>query len=551
VSLAQVRRGSRAAARRRIAAAGWDPSQVPGLVAYWNADDLTGANGASIASWTDRKAGITVNAGTSQPTLVASSGSTGHQALRFTAANSQIMTAPRGAIPNQAPVWVWVVHRMATQPSQPTVVEVATPATNNGWLVGYTGATPQVGGWTIAFYGSGGDPAATNLWRAWSWDPTTEKAALTQRDNRASAVGNTNITTNAVAGGTTLSVGGSSAKGTFYLDSEIQLILIGSGTRPGAADMRKMADWLWGFYGIATGTQYNAPNYVATAGKNYDGTAATTAIELSVLYKPTGLFGHNYWLAFDPYSNSNVANENPHVAYSDDGNTWTTIPTQPVVAYPGGGNAGNNADCALFDNTARDGLLYLYFTREQASPASANGVFYCTSSDGVTWSAPTQTKTGAQGYSECPTVVYDAASSKYWLYTMTLATSGVQVVRQTSANPTGPWSAEAACSLTLPGGAYCWHMGTPVLIGSKWVMATSDRPGNYLWLLSSPDGMTWTCATRPVVVPGVSNWDNQGLYRPAIQDAQDGTNLLLWYVVGLGGNNQLSQKVTVPLTEIL
>ena len=97
----------------------WDPSQTPGLLAYWNADDLTGGAGAQVSSWTDRKSGIALTQATSalQPTLVLNSGSTGHQAARFTLSTSQYMAAAHGALPAVAPaggVWVWVVHKLIT-----------------------------------------------------------------------------------------------------------------------------------------------------------------------------------------------------------------------------------------------------------------------------------------------------------------------------------------------------------------------------------------------------------------------------------------------------
>jgi sucrose-6-phosphate hydrolase SacC (GH32 family) len=330
------------------------------------------------------------------------------------------------------------------------------------------------------------------------------------------------------------------------------LVVVGTGT-PASSDVTAMSNWLWQNYGIITGPSYNAPNYSTMPNRDYNGISVSDAIELGAVYNPSGIFGHKYWMASAPFD-SNFPSENPNIAFSDDGNTWmATGITNPIVAYPGGGNAGNNADPCLFDNTSRDGTLYCLYVRENAS--LSNGVRYATSTNGTTWTDQGFLITGSVStgpYFECPVMAYDSASGKYWLYTMSIATPSAAVIyRQASSSVTGSWSLQTACTITVPGGRKPWHISAPIKIGSKWVLATSDSPApRNLWLASSTDGLNWTCATKPFVVPATSNeWDapgTEGLYRPSIQDAGDGKNLLLWYVSNGSNANYISQMVTVP-----
>jgi hypothetical protein len=535
---------------RRRGVDNWTPAKISSVLAWWSADDVLGSPGDSIASWTDRVSGISaVQAATAkQPTLVANSDGSGHQALRFTAANSQILTAARGVIPAQGPFWVWIVHKMVTAPDDGVPFEVAVAGvTNKGWGLHYTGQNVKFTLWGVVdlTIGSGGEPIGAMSWRAAAYDPITAQAETISR-NYVPKFDSFHFTSQAAAGATTISIGSSLAHPTYSVDSEILQILVGV-TAPATADMAKFADWLRRRFGLFTGRGLNATASVALSGKNNDGTTSSGAIELGVIYNASGVFGHNYWMVFDPFTSRSNVNENPHVAHSDDGNAWTTITPQPLVAYPGGGNAGNNADGDMLDNTSRDGKLYVYFTRENGLAAN-NGVFVISTSDGSTWTSPVQMFDGSVGkLFEMPVVSYDPATSKYWLYVLDL-TAGV-MYRRTSSSPDSGWSAAVACSLTIPGGRKYWHGSHPVFINGKWVMAFTDQDTlRNLWLASSPDGATWTTTEKPVILVGFgSNWDITSPYRAAIADAGDGQNFFLWYV---NWSILLSQKVTVPITEI-
>ena len=135
-------------------------------------------------------------------------------------------------------------------------------------------------------------------------------------------------------------------------------------------------------------------------------------------------------------------------------------------------------------------------------------------------------------------MVYDPVSAQYWLFYALPLTSSSTIYRQTASAPTGTWSAQTSYSLTIPGpgaasGNFPWHMGAPVKIGSKWVLAFSDTNslGRDLWLASSPDGTTWTVAVSPLdVVRAYHVGQARISTAPPSQTQRDGSELLkLWY----------------------
>src|SRR5690606_27447760 len=60
-------------------------------------------------------------------------------------------------------------------------------------------------------------------------------------------------------------------------------------------------------------------------------------IHPKVLYFESGWNGFKYWMGYTPYTKGNVAQENPCLAVSNDGVTWSTPAgvTNPVQPYPG------------------------------------------------------------------------------------------------------------------------------------------------------------------------------------------------------------------------
>ena len=529
---------------------GWDPSKISNAIAYWNADDLTGAGGAAVPSWTDRKAGITLSqaTGSAQPTLVTNSGNTGHKAARFASAKSQFLAAGRGAIPDQGPIWLWVIMNIVSSSGQTVPLEVGTPGNAAQGIAFEWNPNMGVAAWGV-FDTTVGTGIATGVaeWYLWHWDPVTAQTVWTDYNNLSYPTSATE-SSQAGSGATTVTLGGSQLY-RMYLDAEVSLVVVGSGT-PSSSDVSQMATWVWQQYGILTGTGYNAINHTLMPSKGGSGNSETSCLELGGIYNSAGVFGHKYWMASAPGIN---IDENPNIAFSDDGNTWlATGIKNPLVPYPGSGN-GNYSDPSLLDNSSRDGSLYLYYVMEQT--ASSNGVRYLTSTDGTTWIDQGFTMMGNSSggpYYECPVVCYDSASLQYWLYAMDLANN--VIYRQSASTPRGTWSAQTACSITVPGGRTPWHISAPIKIGSKWVLAFSDSDtARNIWLASSTDGITWKCAIKPLVVPGTSNeWDNNsgGLYRASIQDAQDGKNMLLWYLSNGTGTYYMSDMVTVPQSVI-
>ncbi|HEX6393018.1 MAG TPA: hypothetical protein VFZ97_06220 [Acidimicrobiales bacterium] len=460
-----------------------------------------------------------------------------------------------GNLPAKGPAWIWVVMNVVGDSGQTAIFEVATPG-NSAIGYAFEWNTPLgVACWGVTEITANTQVPVGCAMFQWTWDPVTAKTIVTDYNNLSGST-SAAMSSQPNIGATTVTIGGSQAFNGFFLDAEVILVIVGTGT-PATSDLTAMSNWLWEVYNIITGPSYNSPNHTTMPSKDYNGKSVTDAIELGAIYNSSGVFGHKYWMASSPFD-SNFPSENPNIAFSDDGNTWSaTGITNPVVPYPGGGNSGNNADPCLFDNTARDGTLYCLYVRENAN--ITNGVRYATSTNGTAWTDQGFTLTGNSSigpYYECPTMFYDSASNEYWLYTMSIQVpSSAVIYRQTSSTVSGSWSSQTACTLTIPGGRKPWHISAPIKIGSKYVIAFSDSdiPRN-LWLASSTDGLNWTCATKPFVVPATSNqWDapgTEGLYRPSIQNAGDGVNMLLWYVSDGSNVNYISDMVTVPQSVI-
>lgn len=323
---------------------------------------------------------------------------------------------------------------------------------------------------------------------------------------------------------------------------------------------------------------YNDPyNYVKT--QNDASTSSFTDIlgrnvEASIIdcgVGGTAYNGYRFLMAFVPLGSAGLQNlENPSVLFSQDGNLWVPAGvTNPVVGYPGGGAAGNNADPSVFDNRANDGKIYLHWVRENTTPLSASGVFWKSSSNGgLTWTAEAQMlvqTTGGSGNDQHlePKVEYNPTDGLYHLWYFDTSAGGIlggagPIMHATSSSPTSGWSTAATCTLTIPGaGRRHWHWGTPRFLRGRWVTGVSDNATNRnIWLISSTDGVTWKCGPRPLISPRTSDttkWDAGRINRLSVVLADDGLNLAGWYNADTNTADSawhLSHKIKIPWGEV-
>lgn len=531
----------------------WTPRKLPGVVAWWRADTIAGVDGDPVASWTDIIAGQSVaQAGAGKPLLkLAANGINSQPVVRFASGSSQYLDGALGVVPARGPVYCFVVARLTTAPNPVRIASIEKAGTSGaGWAATVFGNA--IGATTFGVSDLSGVYGATAGVSFFALIGISGTAYSFDRDNLYTL--NTAAAANATAGADTLTFGRRLNTTNNYFNGDLAEIIFMSAA-PSASDRYSMARYVWRRYGLTMGTPYNAAAPVTTPSADVSG----TCVETSVIYVPGGWNGFTHWCVFSPYGSNLVANENGTVLQSNDGNTWASpagCPV-PVIAYPGGGAAGNNADASLFLNPA-DNKLYLFYIVENATGPS-NGVWWSSSSDGSTWSAPAQLISSLTDTDGEPKVVYDTASARWWLYTIDLRTPSATVMyrRVSATGPTSGYGAAVACTLTLPS-AQIWHSGNYVKIGTRWVTAMSDN--NTIrreWIVASDDGLVWYPARMPAIVQGgvsgtTVEWDNAGsIYRLNVIDAGDGLNAWGWYCT-LGGNTvtRMAQRVTIPLSEI-
>ena len=250
----------------------------------------------------------------------------------------------------------------------------------------------------------------------------------------------------------------------------------------------------------------------------------------SLLFFDDGWNGWRYWMAYTPYNGADAQLENPSIAVSNDGTTWTTPAglTNPVEASPAG--AGYNADPCLC--MAPDGrTMLLVFKVNDAT----RQLVLRTSTDGVTWTPKVVLLDNA--YEDVsPAVLWDKDRYRMWTIVYDVGVTGgtnTLYVREAT-NPAGPWSAPVACTvLGLVAGCKLWHMDVK-RVGQQFHMVMASDPGSStlgenLLFAKSNDGLTWQFARAALMATGAN--PNNGFYKAGIlpKVTHDGVSYDMWY----------------------
>ena len=167
-----------------------------------------------------------------------------------------------------------------------------------------------------------------------------------------------------------------------------------------------------------------------------------------VLYLPEGFGGHAWWMAYTPYTWGNCEQENPCIAWSDDGISWTDIPGNPIDLPPANAN-GYLSDTHL---VLRDDVLECWY-RLADRGAKREVIYRKTSTDGIHWSSrellhDTGVKPG-QLYCLSPAAIWDGTQYHIWYVVSTgdqPDAAGQYIQYCTSANGTD-WQPQHRISL--------------------------------------------------------------------------------------------------------
>jgi hypothetical protein len=232
------------------------------------------------------------------------------------------------------------------------------------------------------------------------------------------------------------------------------------------------------------------------------------------------LFGHRFWMIHTPYNGDAQRDENPCIAVSADGDTWTEPVgiTNPIAGPPVDGNYGD-VDLLL----AQDGKLYAYWFRNQTT----DSIGVADSADGVTWSAERACLTPSANAGS-PSVIWDG--TQYVLYVNHGGSSPNVLRRYTSSSPDGGWSGPTNCTYQARDGRELWDFNITYEDGTYhgwWSMTQIGQNGYYvvIYHAESADGIDWTVDDHALMNPETlsGQWDNDILYRPCAVPQGDGT----------------------------
>ena len=253
--------------------------------------------------------------------------------------------------------------------------------------------------------------------------------------------------------------------------------------------------------------------------KNYIGNIQN--VHPKVLYISEGFGGHTYWMAYTPYPNSNDEYENPSVAYSDNGYSWTNIDSNPLSDPMGN---GYNSDAHLVYRED-DGVLecwYRYVSDKNNSPVHEI-IKRRTTTDGVTWTDEETIYDNDSGkYAKLlsPSVIYDGA--KYNIWVVNADGGGVLDYYNALSSDIGVWTKIRSTKFNIIDDEISvrpWHIDVindnstiVVLLMCRNGVSISNNVCS-LFITTSTDNTSYT---EPIkIVGGSDNWDKY-MYRSSI-----------------------------------
>lgn len=246
--------------------------------------------------------------------------------------------------------------------------------------------------------------------------------------------------------------------------------------------------------------------------KNY--LSNTQNVHPKVLYFENGFGGHKYWMAYTPYPYSDDVNENPCVAYSDDGYAWKNISGNPLDVPA---DNGYNSDTHLVyrDDTGVLELWYRYFNRD-----TENKIIYRrTTTDGVTWTQKEVIKTfSASEDCASPAIIWDGTNYLIW------GVSAGTTIDFYTVSPAdmSSWTFVRTINLTYYDNnirVYPWHIDV-IKDGDTYILLAMTRNTRQvsdgiwsLFIATSIDNIDY--GTPVKVVSGADGWDKY-MYRSSI-----------------------------------
>lgn len=240
-----------------------------------------------------------------------------------------------------------------------------------------------------------------------------------------------------------------------------------------------------------------------------------------VVYVPQGWNGYTFWMAYTPYPAND--RENPHVACSDDGITWS-VPaggTNPIAPLSEA-TAANHSYWSDTDMVLVGDTMWLYFRGAGNSASIDETIWRKTSTDGITWTEKQRildTPLKANPNVKIVSPAVQRFGSSYSMWTCWLNTGEEKIQHRTS--PDGvTWSEPTDC--TLPSGVIPYHLDVVVSDGIAHMLLMGS--GGQLFHFASDDGIAWHGESFPSLAPKAPQWVSY--YRSTMQPKGDGS----WFV---------------------
>jgi len=269
----------------------------------------------------------------------------------------------------------------------------------------------------------------------------------------------------------------------------------------------------------------------------YDGSGQST--HPSVVYFPNGWHGYKYWMAYTPYPYSNDKYENPCIAASNDGFTWSYPAGNPLSPAL---TVGHNCDTELVYNSKTD-QLYVYWL--YTDDATYNQTKLTKSSDGVNWtSAQTVINDTRNAYSDLsPTIQvdYNSQTGVWYMWYVNVAGESDWFLERRQSTDGITWSSptELSTSAFTQPGTEIWHIYIQYIPSQNeyWALAacvpdtdTTDTQRTELYFFKSADGLNWVNYSKPVTPFGSTGaWDEARIYRSTFVYDPTTDAFKVWY----------------------
>ena len=268
----------------------------------------------------------------------------------------------------------------------------------------------------------------------------------------------------------------------------------------------------------------------------------TQNVHPKVLYFENGFGGHAYWIAYTPYPYSSDAYENPCIAYSDDGYTWTNIAGNPLDDPNG---TGYNSDTHLVYNQSTAMLECWYrFVGPETQTAREETIYRRTSSDGVTWNAKEIVYSNTSGNYDkllSPAVIID--NNKYCIWVVSGENNVHIDYYEAPLSDATSWTKIRELRLTYTDSGTNvnpWHLDV-IKDGATYAMLVMCRNNTQistakcsLFITTSTDNANYSTPVK--VVGGADNWDKY-MYRSSI--VKVGNKYRIYYSATGGGTTTI------------